>query len=496
MTFRQFLGLYGVRFMSDTFRPMRSVADVMIDRVEPEDPAVIAEITGGRTEFPASLWRFLLLWARRSGKSLFVGLVGVYFLYFKEVERTQLGEILRVQVIAPSRQQCRVIFGYVRALIHEIPTLEAMIVAETAESITLSNGRMIEIGTANSRTLRGYQFIAFISDETCHLTDEDTASNPLSEILTAVEPSLAAIGGQLFMVSSVYARTGTVYETYQQTFGKNDPETLSTLAATRTMNPTVPEGVIQRAIERDGSKARAEWLSIFRDDLENLFVRDALTAVTPAGRRELPRVAGISYRGGLDIASGVGRTTDSAVGAVGHTEIRNGVEIAVLDAICEVQPPFSPAEACAKLGEFYRRYGVHTVVSDRWGSQFVIEAMQRHGVRVVQAAKPKSDLYLELATIVNSKACELLDSPRLIGQLAALERATGRGGRDSVDHPKNGHDDVANGAALVLTGKSQGSELRIRALDVELSKGSDVRAQFHRSSLAAVTAAMNRNPFK
>jgi len=485
VTFRSFLRLFGDRFAGPSYRAMRSVADVIIDRVEPEDPAVIAEITGGRTSFPPTLWRFLLLWARRSGKSLFTALVAVYILYFKEVERTQLGEVLRVQVIAPSRQQCRVIFGYARAFIHEIPALESLIVAETAESITLSNGRMIEVGTANPRTLRGYQFIGLIVDETCHLTDEDTASNPLSEILTAVEPSLASIGGQLFMISSVHTRTGTVYETFQQTFGKNDPETLTTLAPTRTMNPTIPQSVINAAVERGGSKARAEWLSVWRDDLENLFARDAIDGVVVNGRRELPRVAGISYRGGLDLAGGEGRSNDSAVGSVGHTEIRDGVEMQILDAVLEIQPPFSPAEACGRLAEFYSRYGVHTVVSDRWGSQFVIEAMRKHGIHVQQSAKPKSDLYLELATIVNSKACEILDSARLIGQLAALERTAGRGGKDSVDHPKNGHDDVANGAALVLTGQTQGSQLRVRALANSIQEGNDLRAAFARSLMAA-----------
>jgi hypothetical protein len=48
----------------------------------------------------------------------------------------------------------------------------------------------------------------------------------------------------------------------------------------------------------------------------------------------------------------------------------------------------------------------------------------------------------------------LLDHPRLVAQLCALERRTARGGRDSIDHPPGAHDDVANAAAgaLVLSG--------------------------------------------
>jgi hypothetical protein len=50
--------------------------------------------------------------------------------------------------------------------------------------------------------------------------------------------------------------------------------------------------------------------------------------------------------------------------------------------------------------------------------------------------------------------CELLDHVRLAAQLTSLERKTARGGRDSIDHAPNAHDDVANAVAgaLVLCG--------------------------------------------
>jgi hypothetical protein len=38
----------------------------------------------------------------------------------------------------------------------------------------------------------------------------------------------------------------------------------------------------------------------------------------------------------------------------------------------------------------------------------------------------------------------------ITAQLIGLERRTARGGRDSIDHPPGGHDDVANAAAGAL----------------------------------------------
>jgi hypothetical protein len=62
----------------------------------------------------------------------------------------------------------------------------------------------------------------------------------------------------------------------------------------------------------------------------------------------------------------------------------------------------------------------------------------------------KSDIYRELLPLVNSGRIELLDNTRLVAQLCFLERRTARGGRDSIDHPPNGRDDVSNAAAGAL----------------------------------------------
>lgn len=45
---------------------------------------------------------------------------------------------------------------------------------------------------------------------------------------------------------------------------------------------------------------------------------------------------------------------------------------------------------------------------------------------------------------LNSRSIRLLDIARSINQLAALERRTSRGGKDTIDHPPGGHDDLGN----------------------------------------------------
>jgi hypothetical protein len=62
---------------------------------------------------------------------------------------------------------------------------------------------------------------------------------------------------------------------------------------------------------------------------------------------------------------------------------------------------------------------------------------------------PKSGLYSAFLPLLNSGCVELPDNPRLVLQLSSLERKTARGGRDSIDHPSGGRDDIANAVAGV-----------------------------------------------
>ena len=97
-----------------------------------------------------------------------------------------------------------------------------------------------------------------------------------------------------------------------------------------------------------------------------------------------------------------------------------------------------------------KSYGVTTVQSDRYAGQWPVEVFAKYGITVEQSAAAKSDLYRELLPLLHSGRCELLDHPRLHAQLLALERRVARGGRDSIDHPPNAHDDVVNSAAGAL----------------------------------------------
>ncbi len=220
-------------------------------------------------------------------------------------------------------------------------------------------------------------------------------------------------------------------------------------APTWVLNDTVPQEVIDRAYAEDEASALAEYGAQFRLDVESFVSREAIDAAVIPGRLELPLVRGERYVGFLDFAGGSG--ADSATLAVAHEEERDGQKVFTLDAVREVRPPFSPEQVCADFAVVLRSYGIGTATADRWAGQFPVEHMAKHGVMVEPSAKAKSEIYKEFLPLLNSGNVELLDVPRLLSQIACLERRVARGGRDSIDHAPGSHDDVANAAAGALT---------------------------------------------
>ena len=96
---------------------------------------------------------------------------------------------------------------------------------------------------------------------------------------------------------------------------------------------------------------------------------------------------------------------------------------------------------------------------DRYAGEWPREQFRKHGINYVPSEHSKSELYLNLLPLVNSRAVDLLDDDRMVRQLVGLERRTSRGGSDRIDHTPGAHDDFANAAAgaIVLASTLSGT---------------------------------------
>lgn len=413
----------------------------------------------GRTRLPEVAPREIYIGAgRRGGKSRFESLVAVW-LAAQQYPNLSPGERAIVAHVAPDRRQASIDLDYARGLVEGSKLLRAALESSTADALEFRHRTQLEVATASYRTVRGRTLAGAVVDESAFLRSEDSAL-PDVELVRALRPALLTLNGLLLVVSSPHRKVGLLYNAHRKYFGNDDATRgLYIQASSRDLNPTLDEEEITEAMQDDPAAAQSEFLGLFRADLQG-FLDDTTVdgAIVPA-RRELAPAGGVRYAAFTDPSGG---RADSFTLAIAHQVPKRGEqpERLVLDAVRTVKPPFDPDQAVGTMAATLKDYGLSEVTGDQYGAEFVVSAFRKHGISYKPSERSRSEIYLELLPHFSRGAVELLDSPQLRTQLLLLERRTRAGGRDSVDHPRGGHDDLANsvcGALLLVAGKRGGS---------------------------------------
>ncbi|ATX66244.1 hypothetical protein [Roseinatronobacter bogoriensis] len=436
--------LFGDTFAGDSFKAWRALLSGFYGLPLSDDEAAIWQQVTARTETPQEahdeLW---LVVGRRGGKSHAAALLAVFEAAFKDHrDKLAAGEFATVMLIAGDRPQARTLLRYVRGLF-EHPMLKPLVQRETAEGLELTNRSAIEVHTASHRAVRGYTCAAVIADELAFWFSD--GARPDAEVIAAVRPALATLGGKLIALSSPYARRGMLWTTYKNRFGKAG-RVLVAQAPSRTMNPTLPQRVVDDALKDDSARASAEYLAQFRSDIEAFLSVEVVDAVTRDKPLELPPVEGVTYTAFADPSGG---GADEFTLSIGHRE--KGVT--VIDLV--VGRRGNPAQITEEFSEILKHYSITKVSGDRYAGAWVVERFADHGIIYQATAPARSELYLALGLAARSGQLELPPCEALAGQLVALERRTSRGGRDQIDHPPGGHDDRANACAGVVQALAQ-----------------------------------------
>ena len=386
----------------------------------------------------------------------------------KEYPSLAPGERAKAFLLAQNRGTARQAFNYVRGILHSSKLLKRMILSETKGTISLSNGIDIETITASYRHVRGFSIVSAVADEVAFWWLDAESANSDKEVLSSLRPGLARVSGSvLWVISSPHATRGALYEANKRYWANEDSNTvLFWKAPTLLMNPTFSAQEIKRAFDEDGSSAKVEYDAEFKKDAESFISSEAIDAVTETGRLMLPPGKTTVYQAFIDTAGGAGG--DSTAMAIGHVEEHRDLETPptfVVDAIIERQPPFAPSETLRDFARVLQEFRVSKVVGDRYAGAFPAEAFSKSGVTFEATDHSKSQIYKAVLPLITSGRVELLDKPRLRNQLLNLERRA-TGGRETIDHHRGAHDDVANcvSGLLVLLSekgvKNHGTQLR------------------------------------
>jgi hypothetical protein len=275
--------------------------------------------------------------------------------------------------VALDQQVAKLILDYAEACFERSPILKQLIANRTADALELTNGITLEVRPASFRKLRGPTYIAVIADELAFWYVDAAYANPDVEILNAVEPGLATTGGPLILASSPHARRGALWDVFKRHYGAGgDPLILVAHGASRTLNPSLPQRVVDRALEKDRARATAEYLAQFRTDVEGFVAVEIVEACTGDYREMLP-AANNFYRAFTDPSGG---SDDSFALPISH----KSEDRTIIDAIREARPPFSPDAVVDDFAALLKSHRVSRVTGDRYAGEFPRELFRKHGI--------------------------------------------------------------------------------------------------------------------
>jgi hypothetical protein len=376
---------------------------------------------------------------RRGGKSRAMATLATYIAGLCKHDLVP-GERGIVLMIAPDQRQAGIALNYAQAAFEQSPILKQLIANRSSDTLELTNGINIEVRAASFRRLRGPTYIAVICDEAAFWYSDEFSANADTEILNSVRPGLATTHGPLIVASSPYAKRGVLWETHKRHHGpEGDPLILVAQGTSREFNPSLPQSVVDRAMERDRAAATAEYLAEFRTDIES-FVPFKVVQACVGDHIEMAPLSQHRYSAFVDPSGG---SADSFTIAVSH---RDGERV-IIDATREVKPPFSPEAVIDGFAILLKTYRISTVHGDRYAGEFPRELFRKRSITYLCAEKSKSDLYRDFLPLLNSGRIVLPKSDRLVNQLTGLERRVARSGKDSIDHGPGSHDDLANSVA-------------------------------------------------
>jgi hypothetical protein len=229
------------RFMGDSFAGWRAILQAAF--ALPVDDAELIERLTKRTKLPTKqVAELYLIAGRRGGKSLVTALIALYLCCYREYPSLVPGETAQFVICSAVKSQARAVKRYFLALMKSRPELAAMVVGETDESVSLSNGIDVVILASNYRTVRSGTVVSAVVDEIAFLKSEDDgASNTDEELIGALLPGMATVENAILVcLSSPHREQGVLYDAYRDHFGNNESEDVLVVQAdTRALNPTV-----------------------------------------------------------------------------------------------------------------------------------------------------------------------------------------------------------------------------------------------------------------
>ncbi len=446
-------------------RAQRILCSVMFDGREPgdfggDDRAIALELFGdvGTVQAIARTVAVIVAGAR-SGKTYLAALRLLHLALTVPLHSLAKGEVAFGLIVSFDLRTARQALRYVTGAIEAVPSLAALVVHETIDSVTLrrEDGFTVTIEAVPAArcgaSLRGRSLIGAILDECAFFRSEGADTSDV-DLYRALLPRIVP-EGQLIIASTPWGPSGLLYDLWASNFGKP----LSALVAhapTSTMrDDEYTRTMVAREYARDLNNARREFGAEFIDNESDFIERSTVQSCVSAGITERPPQEGVHYTLCQDASGGI----DEYVWGVAHAELSwranaPPLHSIVIDCLKGAKGKLDYDAIADSIAALARRYHVHKVIGDSREAQGLSALLRARGLvlEVASMAPGAQSIRFEaLAAKLKTRSIQLLDDPETVKQLSELrvERLPAGGARYSAPRRKGSHDDRADVLALL-----------------------------------------------
>ncbi len=395
---------------------------------------------------------------RRSGKGRMAAVLATFEASVNadvHLAAVRPGEKVYIVVVAPSREQARLVHGYIREFLHR-PGLVSLIARETADELELTSGMVISTLPANAASVRGRAIAVVILDEAAWFAGVDGSPLDARELWEALVPATAQfVERRVVVLSTPHLSSGWFADLCARAESGSDPELRAWHATTAEMNPDIRASFLEGERSKDPEAFAREYDAEFPVGdgaaLDPSLVRAAVRAEPDV----IPPKPYVRYV----IAIDPGFFRDAFALVVAHREGDRVVVDLVRGWHGTRAAPVPLETTLDAIAELAKAYNGAQVITDQLAEMAIREGLTRRGVTVVARPWTADRAASALAGVRRHLATDRLELPPheiLINELIGLELRPS--GRPQIGAAGRGHDDFAS-ACLAAVAELEGSDI-------------------------------------
>lgn len=451
---------FGLTTASDAQRAVcRVIAGEPLAELAANDN-VIAMLGGQQSValLPSAPPRLVCLGAAvRCAKSTIVAAAAVCAAYNGDCTGLANGEVPRINIVSVDLDKAKETFSKLVGAIVNSPHLSSLLVGRPGkDSVTIRNhsGWPVEIkmvaGARAGETLISRWCLGAIFDEAPRMLGQSDGVVNLDDALSAIRARMRP-GAQIFLVGSLWAPRGPVFDLVQARFGKPGADVVVIIASGPQLRPDLytPEYCAQIQLDDDRTY-NSDVLSKFADPEDAMLSSVDVAACARANDNIIPFVYGQHYAAIMDPATrGNGWTLLILTMAPGEL----WQVVLAREWVGSRQAPLRASDVLAEMAADLLPYELFEVYTDQWGFDLLQNIAELANTGLVFTMLTRDDMTdgKRLETLFGKRQLSLPANRQLRADLIALKKRPRQQGGSQIVFPKTAdgrHCDYA--AALLL----------------------------------------------